>query len=65
MKSDIAHQLLLKLYLRTPSMIQQLVNVELDNFLAGASVTGNMNIELNIAILDSFLQYESKKMAEF
>lgn len=43
-KSDIAHQLLLKLYLRTPSMIQHLVNVELDNFLAGASVTGNMNI---------------------
>ena len=43
-KSDIAHQLLMKLYLRTPSMIQHLVNVELDSFLAGASVTGNMNI---------------------
>jgi len=57
MKSDISHQLLLKLYLRTPSMIQHLVNVELDNFLAGASVTGNINKELNIAILDSFLQY--------
>lgn len=43
-KSDIAHQLLMKLYLQTPSMIQHLVNVELDTFLAGASVTGNMNI---------------------
>jgi len=43
-KSDIAHQLLMKLYLRTPSMIQHLVNVELDNFLAGASVTGNVNL---------------------
>jgi hypothetical protein len=52
-KSDIAHQLLLKLYLRTPSMIQHLVIVELDKFLAGASVTGNVNL----AVLGSFVQY--------
>jgi hypothetical protein len=34
----------MKLYLRTPSMLQHLMNVDLDSFLAGASVTGNMNI---------------------
>jgi hypothetical protein len=42
-KSDIAHQLLLKLYLRIPGLIQHLVDVELDKFLAGACVTGNMD----------------------
>ncbi|PNF16802.1 hypothetical protein B7P43_G18054 [Cryptotermes secundus] len=37
-KSDIAHQLLLKLYLRIPGLIHHLVDVELDKFLAGACV---------------------------
>ena len=39
-KCEIAHQLLLKLYLRIPGMIQHLVDVELDKFLAKACVTG-------------------------
>ncbi|XP_069674723.1 integrator complex subunit 1 isoform X2 [Periplaneta americana] len=39
LKSNIAHQLLLKLYLRIPGMIQHLVDVELDKFLAEACVT--------------------------
>ncbi|PSN34190.1 hypothetical protein C0J52_18275 [Blattella germanica] len=37
--SEIAHQLLLKLYLRIPGMIQHLVDVELDKFLSKACVT--------------------------
>jgi hypothetical protein len=60
MKSDIAHQLLLKLYLQIPGLIHHLVDVELDKFLAGACVNGNVDM-----LLLTFVQFLVKRGQNF